>query len=240
MKAKKPFLIEVCGMRDAENIRQLEALDIDMMGFDFRPDSPRYVQMISSLAGIIPDYSMDRYRKQAGKTAGQPEFRRIKRVGVFADDMPQNIITRIYNYELDYVQLQGEESPLMIDNLRRTVDPDIRAGIKIIKRIKVSSVSDFGQCKAYEGHADLLLFDMRREKTKDKETLFDGSLLQAYHGEIPFLLGGDIGPDDVDRLRMFNHLKCVGINVNKRFEVAPAVKDIVLLKTFVSRVNAGR
>ena len=36
-------LIKVCGMRDAENIREVEALGVDMMGFIFWPKSSRYV-----------------------------------------------------------------------------------------------------------------------------------------------------------------------------------------------------
>ena len=55
------------------------------------------------------------------------------RVGIFADDMPQNIVTRVYNYGLDVVLLLGDESAVMIDNLRRTLDPDIRPGIRIVK-----------------------------------------------------------------------------------------------------------
>ena len=37
-------------MCDARNIREVSALDIDMMGFDFYPSSERFVQMISSQA----------------------------------------------------------------------------------------------------------------------------------------------------------------------------------------------
>ena len=113
------MLIKVCGMRDADNIKAVAALDIDLMGFIFYPQSPRYVKMISSRAGIIPDYSEERL-----KAGGMPQTRpegtpRVRKVGVFVDDMPQNIITRVYNYGLDYIQLHGDESPVMIDNLRR-------------------------------------------------------------------------------------------------------------------------
>ena len=38
---------------------------------------------------------------------------RPKRVGVFVDEMPQSIVTRVYNYELDFVQLHGNESAVM-------------------------------------------------------------------------------------------------------------------------------
>ena len=37
-------IIKVCGMREAQNIRDVEALQkVDMMGFIFYPKSPRYL-----------------------------------------------------------------------------------------------------------------------------------------------------------------------------------------------------
>ena len=106
--------------------------------FDFRPDSPDYVHMISSQAGIIPDYSEERLRslrkQAAAEEASEGEAAEEKlRVGIFADDMPQNIVTRVYNYGLDVVLLLGDESAVMMDNLQRTLDPDIRPGIRIVK-----------------------------------------------------------------------------------------------------------
>ena len=37
------MMIKVCGMRETDNIRDVEALGIDMMGFIFWPKSSRYV-----------------------------------------------------------------------------------------------------------------------------------------------------------------------------------------------------
>ena len=37
------MIIKVCGMREAENIREVERLGIDLMGFSFWPKSSRYV-----------------------------------------------------------------------------------------------------------------------------------------------------------------------------------------------------
>ena len=122
------MIIKVCGMREPENIRAVAAFGIDLMGFIFYPSSSRFVQMISSRAGIIPDYSEERLTKakHVGKRqendasgAAVEQYVGPKRVGVFVDDMPQNIVTRVYNYSLDYVQLHGNESVEMIDNLRR-------------------------------------------------------------------------------------------------------------------------
>jgi len=36
------MIVKVCGMRDAENIREVEALGVDWMGFVFHRNSPRF------------------------------------------------------------------------------------------------------------------------------------------------------------------------------------------------------
>ena len=66
---------------------------------------------------------------------------------------------------------------------------------------------------------------------------FDWSVLQAYDGEVPFLLSGGIGPDDAERVNAFQHPKCIGVDLNSRFESAPGVKDVALLRTFLSEIN---
>lgn len=54
------MIIKVCGMTDAENITAVEHLGADMIGMVFYPQSPRYVQMVRSRAGSMPDYSRER------------------------------------------------------------------------------------------------------------------------------------------------------------------------------------
>lgn len=225
-------------MRDADNIRAVAELGVDMMGFIFYPQSSRYVEMISSRAGIIPDYSRQRLNELSGKD--QPAEPQLpKRVGVFVDDMPQNIVTRIYNYDLDYVQLHGQESPVMIDNLRRTLVPDIAPEIKIIKTISVSSAEDLVKTKDYEGHVDLFLFDTKCRQHGGSGEQFDWSVLDAYQGPTPYLLSGGIGPEDAERAKVFvrEHEQCIGIDVNSRFETAPAMKDVAKLKTFIETLR---
>lgn len=229
------MIIKVCGMRDADNIREVSELDIDMMGFIFWKDSPRFVRMISSHAGIIPDYSEERLNKNSGKVVDDQH--RIKRVGVFVDDMPQTIVTRIYNYELDYVQLHGEESCIMIDNLRRTLEPDIRTGVKIIKTISVSSAEDIEKTKEYEGCVDLFLFDTKCPMMGGSGDKFDWSVLSAYKGNVPFLLSGGIGMDDVDKIKSFQHPQFAGVDVNSCFETEPGVKDVEKLRLFVEKLR---
>lgn len=211
-------------MRDADNIRDISALGVDMIGLIFYPPSPRYVQQFSSGAGIIPDYAPD-----MGKTP--------LRVGVFVDDMPQNIVTRVYNYKLDYIQLHGNEPRETLENLRATIDPDIKPNIKIIKTISVGSAEDIKKYKEYVGAADLFLFDTKCKTVGGSGEQFDWQVLQAYDGDVPFLLSGGIGPDDAERIKNFHHPKCIGIDLNSKFEIEPALKDVEKLKQFLVKVK---
>lgn len=230
-------------MREADNIRAVAELGVDMMGFIFWPQSPRYVQMISSHAGIIPDYSVERLqraRQNSDLTSHQGEnaSELPKRVGVFVDEMPQTIVTRVYNYSLDYVQLHGQESRVMIENLRRTIDPDIRPGIKVIKAIGIAAEEDFKKCEEYEGVVDLFLFDTKTPNKGGSGHKFDWRVVSAYQGQTPFLLSGGIGPDDADCIRDVRHPLFAGVDLNSRFETEPGVKDVERLRTFLSALRS--
>lgn len=223
------MVIKVCGMRDARNIREVSQLGIDMIGMIFYPKSPRYVEMQSSHAGIIPDYVKENINIKSSKTPA--------RVGVFVDDMVQNIVTRVVNYHLDYIQLHGNEPREMCKNLRLTLDPDIRPGIKIIKAISVSDASDIQKYKEYVGAVDLFLFDTKCKTVGGSGQQFDWQVLEQYDGEVPFLLSGGIGPEDASRLHAFHHPECIGIDLNSRFEIEPGVKDVEKLKGFLNAMQ---
>lgn len=226
--------IKVCGIRNAGNIAELQKLDIDFMGFIFWPKSPRYVQQIPSRAGLIPDLpSLD----GEGIKKSETHDKRILTVGVFVDDMPQNIVTRVYNYHLDYVQLHGSESAVMIDNLHRTLIPDIAPNIKIIKALSIKDKSDLEKWHEYDGHVDMFLFDTKCKCAGGSGDQFDWSILEAYDGNIPFLLAGGIGPDDAELIKNFHHPMCLGIDLNSRFETEPGMKDIQKLKLFISQLK---
>ena len=230
--------IKVCGMREPENIRAVSALGIDMIGFVFWPDSPRFVRMISSQAGIIPDYSVERLNKGRGKVeAPADEVVLPKRVGVFVDDMPQSIVTRVFNYDLDYVQLHGEESRGMIENLRRTLEPDIKPGVKIIKALSIGSPEDVSRYKEYEGVVDLFIFDTKCKTVGGSGEQFDWDVLKLYDGQTPFLLSGGIGPDDVERVKSFAHPQFAGVDLNSRFEIEPGLKDVEALRQFIQAIR---
>ena len=224
------MIIKVCGMRNAANIKAAEEAGADWIGFIFHKDSPRFVSMYSSLAGIIPDYAPSSLSRNDKDNIS-------KRVGVFVDDMPQTIVTMVVNFHLDMVQLHGNESRIMIENLRRTIEPDIHPGLKIIKAISISSKEDVMRYKEYEVSVDYLLFDTKCATSGGSGKHFDWSVLEAYDGNTPFLLSGGIGPEDIDNVKAFRHPMMAGIDLNSKFETEPGIKDIEKLKLFIRKIR---
>ena len=218
-------------MRDADNIRAVAVLDIDFLGFIFYPKSPRYAQK------AVPETELMTNTATASRR-NDMVMRKPQRVGVFVDETPQAIIAHIHNDQLDYVQLHGHELPEMIDHLKRTVIPDIRHSLKVIKAFSIAKPDDLLQTKAYEGIADLFLFDTPTESYGGSGKKFDWQMLQAYDGHTPFLLSGGIGPEDIDRIRTFEHPQCIGIDLNSRFETAPGIKDVEALRRFTEKLRA--
>ena len=208
-------MIKVCGMRDAENIREVEALGIDLMGFIFWTKSSRYV---SERPAYLPT--------------------KCKRVGVFVDEDIETVKRIADEYALDYIQLHGHESPDYIRALR--VVDGFPVDIHLIKAISVSGRDDIATYKSYEGLVDYFLFDTKCPSVGGSGQQFDWSVLSAYDGNTPFLLSGGIGPDDAPRLRALSVLdgfpveKCAGIDLNSRFELAPGLKDVTALQKFLN------
>lgn len=226
-------------MCDARNIREVSALDIDMMGFDFYPSSERFVQMISSQAGIVPDFSPERLKKatRPGETGNTMVPKRISRVGVFVDDMPQSIISRVYNYSLDFVQLNGDESEVMIDNLKRSLVPDLVPEIKVIKAFDICSTADFARCSVFESCTDLFLFNIGCGTKTGRNREDALKMTKAYNGKTPFLLGGNIGLDDAEAVKSLHHPQFAGVDLNEQFEVSAGIKDVERLQKFIAEVK---
>ncbi len=191
-------------MRDAENIREVEALGIDMMGFIFWPKSKRY---LSERSEYLP--------------------KRCQRIGVFVDENIEQVKRIANDFALDFIQLHGSESPDFVRSLNH----------KIIKAFNIATAEDLEQTKAYEGLVDYFLFDTKATLPGGSGQQFDWNVLDAYNGDTPFLLSGGIGPDDAERVKAFHHEKCIGIDLNSRFELAPGLKYVDEIKRFLEKVR---
>lgn len=180
------------------------SLGADIVGLVFKPDSDRYVRMIPSECGMLPD--------NVPENMGNAGEHKVPLAGVFADDMPQNIITRVYNYALEYVQLDGEESAVMIDNLRRTLEPDICRSIKIIKTLHAADMRGGTWRSCYEGLADILRFDWG-ELSAAQAGVTPLEAIGRYSGDIPFIIGGCMCRADIEGILSYDNPMLAGIDL---------------------------
>lgn len=215
--------VKVCGMRDADNVRQVARLGIDIMGFIFYPKSPRCV------CKPIPrtEYDIN-----------------VTRVGVFVNEKLDVILNKVMEYGLDAVQLHGNESrALCLELSKYMVSSHFEYGklvgdrLMIYKAISVATADDIQKYKEYAGAVDLFLFDTKCKTVGGSGQQFDWSVLEQYDGDVPFLLSGGIGPEDAERIKNFHHPKCVGIDLNSKFEIEPGLKDVSKLKEFLEKIK---
>ncbi|RNC66095.1 phosphoribosylanthranilate isomerase [Proteiniphilum sp. X52] len=200
------MIIKVCGMREAANVREVEQLGADWMGFIFYPQSPRYV---GEVLAYLPE--------------------RMKRVGVFVNEDSDRLLALAEKNRLNILQLHGNESPDDCKALREK-------GFPVVKVFGVTTDKPFpwGLTEQYEGCCDYFLFDTRTNLYGGSGKKFGWEILSGYRGGTPFLLSGGVSPEDVEAVKRFSHPKCVGIDLNSGFETSPAVKNTQLLRRFIS------
>lgn len=207
------MIVKVCGMREAENIRAVEALGVDWMGFIFWEHSSRNV---CQRPAYLPT--------------------RAKRVGVFVDAPLSVVCQHVEAFGLDVVQLHGSESPAFLHDLRNA----LAGTVLIVKTFSIATRDDLLQTSLYEGLADFFLFDTKAQLVGGNGRKFDWAVLAHYVGSTPFLLSGGIGPDNASRLSAFSHPRLAGIDLNSRFEAAPAQKNVELLKQFLYDIQQNQ
>lgn len=196
-------------MKYPDNIKELLTLPVDMMGLIFYPKSPRYV------------------------VGGQDEIvackQDVKFVGVFVNETVDTVLHIVRNFELDFVQLHGNEPVEYCSEVRKSVP--------VIKAFSVADRHDFEQTQPYEGLCDYFLFDTKTPAYGGSGHKFDWTLLDCYMGKTPFLLSGGIAIDDAQAIKKISHPLLYGIDLNSRFEIEPAVKDISMLKQFINEIK---
>ena len=204
--------IKVCGITQFKQLQQLEALNIDYAGLIFYKDSPRYMG-----------------DKITGKQVKDADFD-IKKVGVFVNPGYSELLDAIDEYGLDIVQLHGNETPEMCEELS--------AEVEVIKAFRIAGEKsiDIDEMVAdYDEACDYYLFDTAglKESFGGTGQQFDWSVLKKAKIEKPFFLSGGIGPDDAQKVKAFNHPDFFAVDVNSKFELSPGLKDMAAILKFL-------
>ncbi len=195
--------IKVCGITEMKQLQQLDGLDIDFAGLIFYKESPRYIG--------------DKISKKELKKA---DFD-LKKVGVFVNPEMIDVLDAIDDYGLDAVQLHGDESPEMCE--------DLSSEVEVIKAFRVTDGVDIDKLVApYDAVCDYYLFDTGglKESFGGTGKQFDWSILTNAKIEKPFFLSGGVAPDDAAKVKAFTHPDFFGVDINSLFEKEPGVKDM--------------
>jgi phosphoribosylanthranilate isomerase len=195
--------IKICGLKDPENISAVVALNPDYMGFIFYGDSPRFVGDLSLDAlELIPSH--------------------INKTAVFVNENANTISSIIDQYDFDFVQLHGNETPAFCKSLR---DKAI-----VIKAFGIDNDFDFKQLDKYKNKVDLFLFDTKTKTHGGSGIAFDWNMLDKYEMEIPFFLSGGLSLENIEAVKSIYHPQFYGVDLNSKFELSPGIKDMKKLK----------
>jgi phosphoribosylanthranilate isomerase len=204
--------IKVCGMRQAQNIKELVHLSPNYIGFIFYPKSPRF-------AGKILDSEI---------TSDIPA--NIKKTGVFVNSELEYIINICEKFKLNTVQLHGMESKNLCQNIKSH-------GYEVIKAFSLRSDEDINKITDYHKSCDFFLFDTPTSLYGGSGRKFDWSLLANTKIEKPFFLSGGIEEDDAEIILNYCPVKPYAIDINSRFEIAPGLKDIKSVAKFINGIR---
>ena len=185
--------VKICGMKFPKNILEIGALQPDYMGFIFYSKSKRFVGENFSIKSIekLP--------------------KNIKKVGVFVNESSKIILDNVNKYELDSVQLHGNESVETCAIIKEK-------GIEVIKVFSVDNYFNFEEVIPFEAVSDYFLFDTKTEKYGGSGKVFNWEILEKYKLEKPFFLSGGLGLENLNAITKITHPALIGLDFNSKLE----------------------
>ncbi|RYE01049.1 MAG: phosphoribosylanthranilate isomerase [Sphingobacteriales bacterium] len=206
--------LKVCGLTSVAQMQEAYEMGIDYVGMVLYSGSKR-----SALPAVERDAAAIRALE-------------VPKVGVFVNETCDTILRYTELLDLTAIQLHGDETPEFCHGLRERVN--------IIKAFRVEEDSNLDTLvKPYHDLCNYFLFDTATSGYGGSGQRFDWSLLEKALVDKLFFLSGGIGAEDTDRLRDFYHPFHYGVDINSRFETEPGVKDMALIKKFISDLKAN-
>ena len=204
--------IKICGMKYPENIIEVATLLPDYMGFIFWEKSTRFFD------GVIPDLPIS-----------------IKKTGVFVNATQEEILEKVIKYNLQAIQLHGQESIEFCIALKEKINNRV----EIIKVFSVIDTFDFEVLKPFESVCDYFLFDTKGKLPGGNGTTFNWKILEKYTSKTPFFLSGGIGIEELQTVNeiLKTNLPIHALDLNSKFETEPALKNKITLKEFQFNLN---
>ena len=205
------MLIKVCGLNNPKNILELSQQKIDLMGFIFYKQSPRY------------------FNNELGHQVAKQIPKRIKKVGVFVNESILNVLNEVTRFDLNYVQVHGDESPEYCEKLR--------SHVKIIKTISVENKNSISKSQDFSQVCDYFLFDTATSNYGGSGLKFDWSWLNSDIITKPFFISGGISLENCHEIKNLHLNNFIGIDVNSKFEISPGIKNLKKIKLLAQQIH---
>lgn len=211
---------KICGIKTFADAMMVIEAGVDIIGFNFYPQSPRYISPGECMRLVV-----------RLETALREEMSRITMMGVFVNSELDNMHAIFRDCHLDMIQLSGDEPPEVLDLL----------GERSFKVLRPTSFTEFTQAvERYPGRtmAPAWMIDTFRpgEYGGTGQTA-DWDLMRQIAETAPILLAGGLNAGNVgEAIRRINPW---GVDVASGVESAPGVKDPQKVNAFVQAVRAA-
>jgi len=203
--------IKICGMKYPENIQAVLQAEPDFMGFIFYEKSPRYVDNQLEVSTVAFN-------------------ERTQKIGVFVNSTINTVLETVITHNLDFVQLHGNETIGYVKEL-------FSKNIKIIKAFQITENFNWSALTQFTDYVSYFLFDTASKNYGGSGLKYDWEQLKNYKETTPFFLSGGIKVDDIQEITKLKLPQLYGIDVNSKFESAPGLKNIDLVKTMINQVR---
>lgn len=209
--------VKICGLTDLAQARIIANLGATDLGFICVSSSPRYITPLK-IQAIVKQLPAN-----------------VKKIGVFANATPQEIMEVVSIAHLTGVQLHGEESRQFCQDLR-ILCPQV----ELIKAIRLKDAQTLAKVTLYQDYVDVLLLDAYHpQMLGGTGKTINWDLLADFLPNVPWLLAGGVTPDNV--LEAIEKVKPSGIDLSSGVERSPGDKDLDLVaRLFGNLKNARR
>ena len=201
--------IKICGIKTVTDAVAAMDAGADLIGFNFYPKSPRYVEvgMCRNIMSVV---------RQDG---------RAQSVGVFVNASVAEIVATMETLGLNIAQLHGDETSEMLNQLDGK-------GFKAFRGIP-ESVDGFARSGSPAFLVDASVKGLYGGSGVTADWDGAAELAKKY----PLLLAGGLTPENV--AEAVRRVKPWGVDVASGVESAPGEKDARKIKAFVSAVRAA-
>lgn len=219
--------VKICGITNVKDAVRAAEYGADLAGFIFIKNTPRY---IGNRKDII---------------LGMPEGlkKTMSKAGLFQNQDVREVAETVIYCSLDYVQLQGDESPEYCGSLKNILqETKYPYSVKIIKAFKVMDrivpVAGIYDMLGYEECADYFVFDTFHPALGGGTgIMFNTDILIKERKKIrkPFFIAGGLTPDNVAEI--IKRVNPYGVDASSGVENLPGEKDETLLKEFITNAK---